>query len=60
MNVVQRWLDSITESQNVKLNATNEDGKTALHLAAQCNNLKIAQLLLLAGAGEYYSCNQCE
>lgn len=50
---VQKWLDSIDQSQPEKVNATNEDGMTALHLAAQCNNLKIVQLLLQAGAGEY-------
>lgn len=35
------------------VNAFTEDGNTALHLAAQCNNLKVAILLCQAGAGEY-------
>ena len=35
------------------VNAFTEDGKTALHIAAECNNLKVAQLLCQAGAGEY-------
>src|SRR5690242_2899068 len=37
-------------NQHVDVNATETDGSTALHWAAQRNNLDIADLLITAGA----------
>src|SRR5207245_65917 len=37
-------------AQHIDLNATEADGSTALHVAAQRDNLEIAGLLIAAGA----------
>lgn len=53
LDVVKQWLDSISQSHPKMVDARNkeDDGETALHLAAQCNNFEAAKLLLDAGAG---------
>ena len=37
---------------NVALNASSQDGKTALILASYCGHLKVVEALLAGGAGK--------
>ena len=57
---VKQWLKSIRDNQPEMVDARiMEDQKTALHLAAQYNNVQVANLLLNARAGKYSSIICC-
>ena len=50
---VKQWLESIKGHQPGMVNAhLADDDKTALHMAAQHNNVQVANLLLNANAGK--------
>ena len=55
INDVEQWLESIRDNQSGTVNARladHDDRKTALHMAAQHNNVQVANLLLNANAGK--------